>query len=190
MSRANQGRRALFLDRDGSLIVDRDYLADPALVELLPGAAQAIARMNRSGWLVIVVTNQSGVARGYFDLAAVSAVHAEIDRQLALAGAHVDAWMTCPHHPDGKVVEFATHCTCRKPAPGLLLQAARNLGVDLAASAMAGDKLSDVQAGDAAGCTSWLLLTGYGGSYLSAHPELKNRCMESLPSLVDKLLSE
>lgn len=189
MNGASPGKRALFLDRDGSLIAERNYLDDPAQVELLPGVAYAIARLNRAGWLVLVVTNQSGVARGYFGLDRVSAIHAEISRQLAASGAHVDDWLVCPHHPDGTVAELTISCNCRKPKPGLLLQAARRHGIDLAASVMAGDKPSDLLAGEAAGCRSWLLLTGYGKSCLEEHPELEHRCFGNLPLLVDHLLS-
>lgn len=182
------GRRALFLDRDGSLIVEKAYLDDPAHVELLPGAAEAIARLNRAGWLVIVVTNQSGVARGLFDFDRVQEIHAEIDRQLARAGAHIDAWLVCPHHPDGVVSGYAIRCDCRKPEPGLLLKAAKRYGIDLSHCVMAGDKATDVQAGEAAGCRSWLLLTGYGRESLNVHPELRQSCSDNLTRLVAMIL--
>ncbi|RMF46558.1 MAG: HAD family hydrolase [Deltaproteobacteria bacterium] len=188
MNAAVGQRRALFLDRDGSLIVEKDYLDDPAQVELLPGAAEAIARLNRAGWLVIVVTNQSGVARGLFDLDRVREIHTEIDRQLALKGARVDDWLVCPHHPDGVVPEYAVRCSCRKPEPGLLLQAAASYDIDLGRSVMAGDKAADVKAGDAAGCQSFLLLSGYGARTLDTHPELAAISCPGLAQLAPRIL--
>jgi len=149
-------RPAVFLDRDGTLIRETDYLSDLADLEVLPGVDRALARLRRAGFALVGVTNQSGVARGYFDLGFVERVHREIDRRLAAAGG-LDAWYVCPHHP-----ELTGPCGCRKPAPGLVLQAVRDLGIDIARSWVVGDKASDVGLGPRAGCRSALVRTGYG----------------------------
>lgn len=121
-----------------------------------------MARLNRAGWAVVVVTNQSGVARGRFTEADVAAVHAHLAELLAGYGARIDAFHYCPHHPEADRVEYRRPCECRKPRPGLLLQAAAGLGLDLAASWMIGDRVSDLEAGAAAGCRTVLVRSGYG----------------------------
>ena len=148
-------RPAVFLDRDGVINVEVSYLGDPAGFQLLPGVTAAIRRLNQVGLPVIVVTNQSGIGRGYYSLDAMTAVHQRMDAELAAAGAHVDALYFCPHRPEDG-------CFCRKPAPGMLIQAAAELGVDLARSVIIGDKFSDLVAGKAVGCRGVLVLTGHG----------------------------
>lgn len=140
-------RRAAFLDRDGTLIADPGYLGDPAGVVLLPGVATALMQLRAAGFLTVVVSNQSGVARGYFDAAAVQAVNRRMAEllQAADARAGIDAFYFCPHGPDDG-------CSCRKPRPGMFLQAARELGLDLPGSVCFGDSERDVLAGTAAGC--------------------------------------
>ncbi len=157
-------RPAVFLDRDGVLIEEAEYLSDPAGVRLTPGAADAVARLNRAGWPVVVVTNQSGVARGMFPLERVFEIHARIDELLATAGARIDGWFVCPHHPTAGVGPYRVECGCRKPKPGMLLRAAADLGLDPAKSWMIGDRPSDLQAGAAAGCRTVLVRTGYGAT--------------------------
>jgi D-glycero-D-manno-heptose 1,7-bisphosphate phosphatase len=142
----------VFLDRDGTIIEDADYLHDPGQVRLIPGAADAIRHLNAAGWRVVVVTNQSGVARGYFDEGQIGRVHARV--QELLGSARVDGWYYCPHVGDA--------CLCRKPKPGMLLTAAVDLGIHLADSWMVGDKPEDVQAGVAAGCRTVRVRTGKG----------------------------
>jgi D-glycero-D-manno-heptose 1,7-bisphosphate phosphatase len=139
-------RRAVFLDRDDTVIVDRVYLSDPDGIELLPGAAEAIRLLNEAGVPVILVTNQSGVARGLFDEERVHEIHLRLMADLAERGARLDAVYFCPHHPEGRVPEYTMVCSCRKPAPGLLLQAALDFGLDLKACFMIGDKPDDVLA--------------------------------------------
>lgn len=148
-------RPAVFLDRDGVINVEVSYLGDPTGFQLLPGVAVAIRRLNQAGLPVIVVTNQSGIGRGYFSAAAVDSVHQRMCDELAHADARVDAVYLCPHRPD-------EDCTCRKPAPGLLTQAAAELGLDLAQSVIVGDKFTDLAAGAAVGCRTVLVLTGHG----------------------------
>lgn len=151
-------KQAFFLDRDGVINVEVDYLSDPDKAELIPGVPEALREIRAHGFLAVVVTNQSGVARGMYSEKEVHAVHRRIDELLAATGAQVDRWYFCPHHPKHTGI-----CDCRKPAPGMLLRAARELDIDLSNSVMVGDRLSDLEAGRAAGCrTVWLVRTGYG----------------------------
>jgi D-glycero-D-manno-heptose 1,7-bisphosphate phosphatase len=147
------GRRrpALFLDRDGVLNVDAGYVHRTDDLRWVPGAIETVKRFNDLGWFVVVVTNQSVIARGYCDEIAVHALHAFMQRELQANGAHVDAFFLCPHHPDGIVPEFAITCACRKPEPGMLLAAAREWPIDLERSILIGDKQSDVIAALRAG---------------------------------------
>lgn len=155
-------REAVFLDRDGTLIEEVHHLASPEQVRLLPGAADAVRRLNDAGALVVVVTNQSGVARGYFPESRVAEVHARLSALLAEHGAHIDAYYHCPHHPTEGVGAYRVACDCRKPKPGLLLTAAREMDIDLSRSWMIGDKACDAEAGAAAGCRTVLVRTGHG----------------------------
>jgi D-glycero-D-manno-heptose 1,7-bisphosphate phosphatase len=152
----------IFLDRDGVVIEDSHYLGNSARVRLVPGAAETIAELNRAGWAVVIVTNQSGVARGLFPLEAVGAVHDRLAELLREYGARIDAFHFCPHHPEADVPTFRVECECRKPKPGMLCRAAAELGLDLAESWMIGDRESDLEAGVAAGCRTVLVRTGYG----------------------------
>jgi D-glycero-D-manno-heptose 1,7-bisphosphate phosphatase len=145
-------QRAVFLDRDGTIIEDVDYLTDPEEVRVLPGVVGALRDLRAAGFLLIVVTNQSAVARGWLTEERLGAVHAELDRRLACGGARVDAYYYCPHLPDGSVPRYAVECACRKPAPGMLEAAAREHNVDLRRSYMVGDSVRDVEAGRRAGC--------------------------------------
>jgi D-glycero-D-manno-heptose 1,7-bisphosphate phosphatase len=155
---------AVFLDRDGVVIEDSHYLGDATRMRLVPGSGEAIAALNRAGWEVVVVTNQSGVARGLFSLDSVGLVHDSLAAMLAEHGARIDSFQFCPHHPEAEVAEFRQDCDCRKPKPGMLHRAARELGLDLAASWMIGDRVSDLEAGAAAGCRTVLVRTGYGAT--------------------------
>lgn len=155
-------RPCCFLDRDGVLIHDVGYLSDPRDVQLFDGAAQALRRLNESGIPVVLVTNQSGVARGYFEERVIADVHAHLQALLGAEGAHLDGIYHCPHHPDAEDAQYGIDCPCRKPKPGMLQAAARDLDLDLASSFMIGDKLSDVEAGERAGCRSILVQTGKG----------------------------
>jgi D-glycero-D-manno-heptose 1,7-bisphosphate phosphatase len=153
---------ALFLDRDGVIVEEAEYLSDPAQLCLIPGAGAAIARVNARGIPVIVVTNQAGVARGYFPEERVGEVHERLSALLAAHGAHIDRYYYCPHHPTAGSGAYGRPCSCRKPEPGMLLQAARDFDLDLARSFLVGDKISDLEAGLAAGCRTILVGTGYG----------------------------
>jgi D-glycero-D-manno-heptose 1,7-bisphosphate phosphatase len=150
---------AVFLDRDGTINVEFGYLHQPELVRLEATVGAAIARLNRANLPVVVVTNQSGIARGLYDAAAMHSVHARISELLRPFGAHIDAWYFCPHHP-----EVTGSCGCRKPGTQMFTDAARQLNLDLAQCWMVGDKLLDVQAGINAGCRSLMVTTGYGAA--------------------------
>jgi D-glycero-D-manno-heptose 1,7-bisphosphate phosphatase len=146
--------KLLILDRDGTLNRSReDYVASPDEWEALPGALEAVARLNQGGWRVVLATNQSGIGRGLFDMASLNAIHAKMHRKLAAAGARVDAVFFCPHAPDEA-------CSCRKPQPGLFTQIGERFGVPLASVPAAGNALRHVKAAAAAGCPPHLLLTG------------------------------
>ncbi|MBI5442816.1 MAG: HAD family hydrolase [Deltaproteobacteria bacterium] len=150
-------RRAVFLDRDGTLNREVGYLRTLAELELLPGVSRALLRLGEAGFLRLVVTNQSGIARGYFDRAFVEETHEELRRRLREEGADVEEFLVCPHHPD-----HTGPCGCRKPSPGLLQEAAARWDLDLAASWVVGDKPADIGLARAAGCRAALVRTGYG----------------------------
>ena len=152
---AERSRPAVFLDRDGTIVDDPGFLHRAADVRLLPGAAAAIARLNAAGWPVVVVTNQSGIARGLYDVAAYESVQRRLDDLLEAAGARVDATYFCPHHPD-----FTGPCDCRKPGTALFQRAAKDLHLDLTRSWFVGDRDSDVEPANALGGKGILL----GGS--------------------------
>lgn len=154
-------KRAVFLDRDGTINVEKEYLYKVEDFEFIPGAPEAIRSLNQAGIMVIVVTNQSGVARGYYSEDDVESLHRYISLELERSGAHVDLWLYCPHHPDGRG-SYSLPCNCRKPLPGMLHEAAARHDIDLENSAMIGDKRADIDAGRAAGCRTILVRTGYG----------------------------
>ena len=155
-------RPAVFIDRDGTLTEEVGYVNHPKRLRLLPRSADAIRRLNGAGVPAVVVTNQAGIARGYFSAEMLDAVTAELRAQLAEAGARLDGVYVCAHHPTEGEPPFRMRCECRKPKPGLLLQAAKDLDVDLARSVMVGDKPSDLEVAPVVGARSVLVLTGYG----------------------------
>lgn len=154
------GDRAVFLDKDGTMIDDIPYNVDPALMTLAPGAAEGLLLLHRLGYRLVVVSNQSGVARGYFPESAIAAVEDRLRSILAELGVPLAAFVYCPHHLEGAVAEYAIACDCRKPAPGMLLRAAREHGIDPARSWLVGDILDDVEAGRRAGCRTILIDNG------------------------------
>jgi D,D-heptose 1,7-bisphosphate phosphatase len=152
--------RAVFLDKDGTLIEDVPYNVEPNLIRLTGGAAAGLRSLQQAGFLLVVVSNQSGVARGYFSEAALIPVEQHLRALLAAEGIPLAGFYYCPHHPHGTVAPYAVECMCRKPAPGLLRRAAAELGIDLARSWMIGDNFSDVESGRHAGCRTILLQAG------------------------------
>jgi D-glycero-D-manno-heptose 1,7-bisphosphate phosphatase len=152
---------AIFLDRDGTINEEVGYLKSLDKLVLFPQAARAIEMINLGGMKSVVVTNQSGVARGYFTAALVTEVHRQIQSMLALHQAHLDAFYYCPHHPEGQGI-YRQECNCRKPEPGMLLTAAHDMGIDLERSYLIGDTRKDMQAATRVGVKAILVRTGYG----------------------------
>ena len=164
------GRPAVFLDRDGTMSEERGFIDRLELLEIFPWTTDAVRLLNRAGFAVVVITNQSAIGRGIIDEPFLHTVHGEIDRHLALAGARVDRYYFCPHHPDAKLAEHRVVCRCRKPAPGMIEQACRELGLDPARSFMVGDRLIDVACGHAAGVRSLLVRSGHSAHAVEAVP--------------------
>jgi len=156
--------RAVFLDRDGTLIEEVGYIDRIEQISLYPWSVDAVRALNRAGLRVVVVTNQSGVARGFFTEAMVHQVHDHISALLEAGGARIEAYYYCPHHPDGKIEQYACHCECRKPSPGLIDRAARELGLDPARSFVVGDRWLDIELARAVGARGVMVRTGYGPS--------------------------
>ena len=159
-------RPAAFIDRDGTIILEREYLADPDGVEIIPGTFEALAALREEGFALIVVTNQSGIACGYYSIEDYRAVAARLDTLLDEAGVAVDMTCFCPHHPD-----LGGPCPCRKPGTGMYLDAAKELGLDPACSYYIGDKLTDVMAALELGGRGILVRTGYGQELEASAPK-------------------
>lgn len=155
-------RRAVFLDRDGTLNEEVHYLSQPEQLNLLPTAAETIAMLNQREIAVVVITNQAGIARGIFTEQHLQIIHDRLTQMLAAFNAKLDGIYYCPHHPTAGIGEYLTVCHCRKPMPGMLIQAAQELNLDLSQSLMIGDRDIDLQAGANAGCKTALVRTGYG----------------------------
>jgi D-glycero-D-manno-heptose 1,7-bisphosphate phosphatase len=153
---------AVFIDRDGTLTEEVGYVNHPDRLRLLPRSAEAVRRLNAAGVAAVVVTNQAGIARGYFSEEVFQAVNASLVAQLSAAGARLDGIYACLHHPTEGEPPYRARCDCRKPLPGLLTRAAAELDLDLAASVMVGDKASDLVPGRTVGARAVLVLTGYG----------------------------
>lgn len=153
---------AVFLDRDGTINEQMGYINHSCRFILLPGAARAIKRLNDAGIPVVVVSNQSGLARGYFPEELLDTVHDKMKRLLAEEGAHVDGIYYCPHHPEAKEERFRVTCNCRKPKPGLILRAAQEMNLDPTRSFVVGDRWSDIKTAANCGARSILVRTGYG----------------------------
>ena len=158
-------RPAAFLDRDGTILVEKNYLADPRSVELIEGAGEALARLRTCGYALVVVSNQSGIARGLFTLADFQAVQARLEAELGRFGVRLDGVFVCPHHPD-----FTGPCECRKPGLALFREAAETLELELSRSVWIGDRIHDVEPALRFGGRGWLVRTGYGGALEAALP--------------------
>lgn len=154
----------MFVDRDGTLIEESGYLSDLSRLILYPFSVDAVRQLNLGGFAVVVITNQSGVARGIVPESFVAVAHRHIEERMTAGGAHIDAFYYCPHHPDGTIAALRTTCECRKPLPGLLERAAADLGLDLSRSFTIGDRRQDLEAGRAAGTGTVLVRTGYGAA--------------------------
>jgi D-glycero-D-manno-heptose 1,7-bisphosphate phosphatase len=161
---------AVFLDRDGTIIEEVGYLHRADQLVLFPWAVDAIRALNRAGLPVVVVTNQSAIARGLLTEPVLVDIHRDLAERLAAGGARVDAYYYCPHHPDGPVAEYATTCDCRKPATGLIERAARELGLDPHRSYVVGDKWVDVALARGVGARAILVRSGHGAAEEQARP--------------------
>ena len=148
-------RKAVFLDRDGTINFDPGYLGDPEQFRFLPGVVEALTRLHEAGYLIFVVSNQSGIARGFFRDEDLDRVHDKMRNALRAEGVVLDGIYYCPHHPDER-------CSCRKPSPKMVLDASRSFGVDIEHSYFIGDRISDIETGKNAGCRTILVLTGAG----------------------------
>jgi len=177
-------RKAVFLDRDNTIIEDRAYSADPASIVPLAGAIEAMRRLQDAGYLLVIITNQSGVARGYFEEEALRAFNAQLIERLRGEGVTVAGLYYCPHYANGKVARYAIPCDCRKPAPGMLIQAAEEHGIALAQSWMIGDKADDVGAGKAGGCRTIRVLTGKAPAADDEEPDFTAASLADAADLV------
>ena len=179
-------RPAVFLDRDGTVIDEVGHLGEPDRVVVLPGVPAALRKLVEAGYALVVITNQAGVARGYFTETEVAAVNERTASLLEEEGVRLDGTYHCPHHPD-----FTGPCECRKPLPGMLLRAARDLDLDLPRSWMVGDHPSDAAAGHAAGARSIMVRTGHGLLPGANHgPAPGVLVVDDLPAAVDLILSD
>lgn len=177
--------KLIILDRDGVINVDSDeYVKHPDEWHPLPGSLEAIARLQRAGWKVVVASNQSGLARGYFNAAALNAMHLKCRDLLRPLGGTIDAFFVCPHGPDDQ-------CDCRKPSPGMFHEIAKRFDIDLHGVPAVGDSLRDLQASAAAGCTPWLVETGNGAkTRQSASLPANTRFAKDLADVAEQLLAE
>ncbi len=155
-------RGVVWLDRDGTLVDDPGYLDDPAALRLIAGAAEAVARLNKAGLAVVLITNQSGIARGLMDRETVDRIHAALQAQLASVGGHLDGIYLCPHLPPELLADGEEPCDCRKPEPGLVLRARREMALEGLPGVVVGDKEADIELARRVGCPSLLVLTGEG----------------------------
>lgn len=177
------GRRFLLIDRDGTLIVEKNYLHEPEGVELFAGTATALVEARNQGWGIVCVSNQAGVGRGYFPESDVIAVNNRVEELLNAGGASIDRYYYCPDHPD-------TPSTHRKPAPGMALDAARDFDIDLKASIVIGDKPCDIELGQAVGAKTILVRTGYGAKHESlgdCSPDFVIDSIADLSAILNKL---
>lgn len=156
----------VFLDRDGTIIEEIDFLSNSSDLQLIPSSAEAIRALNTLGIQTFVITNQSGIARGYFDEPKLQKIHKQLTECLRNEHAYLDAIYYCPHHIEGTIRRYRVECRCRKPKTGMLERAVRDFGIDLRKSFVIGDKMTDIQTGKNAGARSILVLTGYGNDEL------------------------
>lgn len=186
-------KKAIFFDRDGTLLVETGYLSHPSLVRPYHFTAEALKMAKEAGFFLVVVSNQSGIARGYLKEADLEAIHARMHSLLADEGAGVDAVYYCPHHPMGAVADYSIRCDCRKPGTGMGLRAIEQHGIHPGASYVVGDKVTDFLFGRNLGARSCLVRTGYGDSESKSLVELDLReadiydnVLEAVRHIVDK----
>ena len=163
--------RAVFVDRDGTMIEDVGYLERLERLKLFPYTIDAVRLLNRAGFTIVVVTSQAGVANGIVTEEFLAEAHGVMSRKVAHAGGRIDAFYYCPHLPTAAVEKYRTDCDCRKPKPGMILSAARDLSIDVSRSFVVGDRWRDIEMGQAAGATGILVETGYGKTEASRRPD-------------------
>jgi D-glycero-D-manno-heptose 1,7-bisphosphate phosphatase len=189
---SSHGTPAVFLDRDGTICEEVGYVNHVDRIQVYPYAARAIRKLNRAGYRIVVVTNQSGVGRGYFSERLVKQAHARIAKELASKGARVDAFYYCPHHPAATVREYRMDCRCRKPATGMADDAAKRFHLDLKSSCVVGDSYRDMRLAFNIGARSIMLMTGYGkGEYVHHRknwPRLPDEIARNLSEAVEIIL--
>lgn len=180
---SQRNNRAVFLDRDGTIMEDSNYVGDVERVVLIPSAVGALKRLRDAGYKLFIITNQSGVGRGFFTREAVEQIHTHLDEQFGKAGVRFDGYYVCPHHPED-------NCDCRKPKPKFLLDAAREYGLDLARSFMIGDRASDIGAGANAGTKTILVLTGGGRETLVKNETKPDHVAGDIAGAADWILGQ
>lgn len=179
-------KKAVFLDRDGVINEERGYVWLRKDLVLLPGVEDALKQIRKAGYLVIVITNQSGIAKGLYTEQDVRALHRSLNQDLISGVAQIDAFYFCPHHPDGLIEEYSIPCYCRKPKNGLLLQAAKDWDIDLQQSYFIGDSERDIIAGKKSGCTTYGVLTGHGFSQATEQPDyIADNISEAVRSILN-----
>ena len=161
---------AAFLDRDGTILDELGYVTPDSVITIYPWSMDAVRLLKRAGYAVVIVTNQGGIGLGLYDHDFVKKTHETLAKQFEEAGAIIDAWYYCPHHPESVVDEYRVSCECRKPGIGMLRDAARAHDIDLKRSWVVGDQWRDVELANAAGCRSVLLRTGHGATQEAAWP--------------------
>ena len=172
--------KAIFIDKDGTLIRDIPYNVDPALIDIEPSVSSGLQMLAEAGYELVIISNQSGVARGYFEASALDKVRLRIQQLLATSNVQLSGFYYCPHFSGGTVPEFSIDCICRKPKPGMILQAAEDLDISLANSWMIGDILHDVEAGNRAGCRTILLDNGNETEWELASERVPDYIVESV----------
>ncbi|OGB90771.1 hypothetical protein A2625_06990 [candidate division WOR-1 bacterium RIFCSPHIGHO2_01_FULL_53_15] len=181
--------KAVFLDRDGTIIEDTGYITSPAEIKFIPGSIEAIKKLNEAGYKVIVISNQAGVARGILSENMVQTIDKAIYRQVLSGGGHIDASYYCPHHPEHGVYPYKQICECRKPRPGLIKKAVKEKEIELAGSFMVGDKSSDIETGQCTGLKTVFVRTGHGRAEEKALKEKPDHIANDLAEAVRWILN-
>jgi D-glycero-D-manno-heptose 1,7-bisphosphate phosphatase len=180
--------KAIFIDKDGTLIEDIPYNVNTALIQLKKDAARSLRTLRERGYLLIVISNQSGIARGYFNENALEDVFEKIQSELRKENVQLDGWYFCPHHPEGIIKSYAITCDCRKPRPGMILTAAKRFNIELSRSWMIGDILHDVEAGNNAGCMTILVDNGNETEWNMTMYRKPSRTVKSLHEATDVIV--
>jgi len=184
MKKKTVKKPAVFLDRDGTLMVNVEYISDPAQVRVFTKTVDALKQLKRAGFYLIIVTNQSGAARGYFPISAVTKVNQKLQQKLRAKGTSIDAFFYCPHHPQGTVKSLTKKCDCRKPGTGMVKQALKRFPIDLSRSYVVGDNFGDVELAKNAGLAAGLLVkTGHGRYNLAEVKKLKMKNSHVVPGI-------